>query len=261
MSLREFKVRLLKWLFSISLFTLFFLAIYNVHIHLYILAYIEFFICALLIIGIFYIEKHYRIVIASIVFFSGILMAAVIYTQIFLGRWDLAVWLPVYVLAIFMLTNHWGGLLSSVYVILLTLVAVVFKGILYRLDVIFYIIQLVFSLVFTSLFYFAFYEMWKRYEEVLKKQAETDYLTGVFSRGKIFHLIEKEMERARRLGSTFSIIMIDLDDFKKVNDEKGHLFGDRVLKEVAKTIKKTIKKNRLLWKIRGRRVPCGASRN
>jgi diguanylate cyclase (GGDEF)-like protein len=64
-----------------------------------------------------------------------------------------------------------------------------------------------------------------------------DGLTGLFVRRYFDARIEEEIERSRRYGTPFSVIMLDVDDFKKLNDTYGHLVGDRVLRAIANVIK------------------------
>jgi two-component system cell cycle response regulator len=70
----------------------------------------------------------------------------------------------------------------------------------------------------------------------LKKLTETDGLTGLFNRRFIFELMELLVRDSHAEENEFSVIMLDLDDFKKLNDTHGHVFGDRVLEVVARTI-------------------------
>ena len=84
----------------------------------------------------------------------------------------------------------------------------------------------------------------KRAEEALQQAntrleelATTDELTGLANRRRFLEAIGLEMERARRYGSDFALAMIDVDGFKAINDACGHVFGDRVLVEVAKALK------------------------
>ena len=70
----------------------------------------------------------------------------------------------------------------------------------------------------------------------------TDTLTGLSNRMKLDEALEGEANRARRYGNSFSIIMLDIDNFKQVNDTFGHLRGDEVLKRVADLLKKTLRK-------------------
>jgi diguanylate cyclase (GGDEF)-like protein len=70
----------------------------------------------------------------------------------------------------------------------------------------------------------------------------TDDLTGLYN-GRYLHiLIEEEIERVRRFGGKLSLIFIDLDFFKKVNDTCGHLVGSRTLAEVGKLIQDNVRK-------------------
>jgi len=79
--------------------------------------------------------------------------------------------------------------------------------------------------------------------ELLKDKAYKDLLTGLYRREILNDLIEKEFYRSKRYGYHFSILMIDIDNFKKVNDTYGHLVGDKVLKKVAETTKKTLRRS------------------
>jgi diguanylate cyclase (GGDEF)-like protein len=63
--------------------------------------------------------------------------------------------------------------------------------------------------------------------------ANIDGLTGLYCRRYFDTRLAEEVERARRFGSSFALIMLDLDDFKRLNDTLGHLGGDRALREVA----------------------------
>jgi diguanylate cyclase (GGDEF)-like protein/PAS domain S-box-containing protein len=74
----------------------------------------------------------------------------------------------------------------------------------------------------------------KRLEEDLRRMATTDSLTGLFNRRHFWDLSERELARAKRGSHTISLLMIDLDHFKSVNDTYGHEVGDKVLKHVAK---------------------------
>lgn len=63
--------------------------------------------------------------------------------------------------------------------------------------------------------------------------SETDPLTGLPNRRRIYDVLEQEMYRARRYGGPLSLVLFDIDDFKKVNDSLGHDAGDAVLTEFA----------------------------
>jgi len=82
-------------------------------------------------------------------------------------------------------------------------------------------------------------------EQNLKKQAElqaqTDYLTGLFNRRRFVELAEHELSRSVRFQRPFTLLMIDIDHFKTVNDTWGHSIGDIVLQQVAHLIRDTLR--------------------
>jgi diguanylate cyclase (GGDEF)-like protein len=63
--------------------------------------------------------------------------------------------------------------------------------------------------------------------------AMTDSLTGLYTRRQFFELANLELEQVQRYGGTLSIIMVDIDNFKRVNDTHGHALGDQALQTVA----------------------------
>lgn len=67
-------------------------------------------------------------------------------------------------------------------------------------------------------------------------QACTDPLTGLFNRRYLYERIRGEMQRARRYEHPLTLICIDVDDFKKINDQYGHVFGDAVLRGVGEVL-------------------------
>lgn len=75
----------------------------------------------------------------------------------------------------------------------------------------------------------------------LQKAATTDSLTGVANRRYLMSRLEQELSFARRHGAALSVIMIDLDNFKTINDAEGHEVGDGVLKRVAEVLNKTVR--------------------
>ncbi len=77
--------------------------------------------------------------------------------------------------------------------------------------------------------------------EELCKQLEQDSLTGVSSRTSVLREMARAIERATKTGQPLVVIMVDLDHFKSVNDQHGHLIGDRVLKDVAMRIKAALR--------------------
>ncbi len=87
--------------------------------------------------------------------------------------------------------------------------------------------------------------------EVLYNQTIKDELTGAFNRRFLYHIFPVEKERALRNNYKISVIMFDIDDFKKINDNFGHQIGDYVLKTLCEVIKKNIRKYDYLFRIGG----------
>lgn len=81
----------------------------------------------------------------------------------------------------------------------------------------------------------------KRNERNLEKLAKSDDLTGLSNRRELVLGIQREFDRAKRYASEFTIMVFDLDYFKKINDQHGHQAGDSVLKEVAVIIKDALR--------------------
>ncbi len=78
-----------------------------------------------------------------------------------------------------------------------------------------------------------------RSSEVLRRLATTDPLTGAFNRRHFMELMGREQRRADRYNTTYSILMIDIDHFKRVNDTYGHQVGDHAIQEMAEACRKT----------------------
>ena len=91
----------------------------------------------------------------------------------------------------------------------------------------------------------------KRLEEELMRQAHIDYLTGLNNRGHFMELAEHELSRSIRYEIPLSILMIDIDFFKRVNDSHGHKAGDLVLKKLAEICRLTLREIDILGRIGG----------
>jgi diguanylate cyclase (GGDEF)-like protein len=80
------------------------------------------------------------------------------------------------------------------------------------------------------------------YVERIRQLSYLDGLTGIFNR-RFFELrIMEEIERARRCGTGMAVIIADIDQFKKLNDEFGHLLGDEVLRQVSSLFHQQLRK-------------------
>ncbi|NPB08369.1 MAG: diguanylate cyclase [Aquificae bacterium] len=77
--------------------------------------------------------------------------------------------------------------------------------------------------------------------KILKEKAYMDYLTGLRNRRSIEKALEDYLKDLKAYGYPFSVIMMDLDKFKEINDTYGHLVGDCVLKEIAEILRKYLR--------------------
>jgi diguanylate cyclase (GGDEF)-like protein len=94
------------------------------------------------------------------------------------------------------------------------------------------------------------------YHEEIYKMSILDGLTGVHNKRYFLEFLEKEMARSRRHQSSLSLIIFDLDHFKKVNDTHGHLAGDAVLKELGRRLKPEMRREDLLARYGGEEFVC-----
>ena len=78
-------------------------------------------------------------------------------------------------------------------------------------------------------------------QEALRDQASRDPLTGIWNRNAIFEIFRRELARATREQSPLSIVMLDIDHFKDLNDTHGHMAGDAVLREFTHRITNSLR--------------------
>lgn len=91
------------------------------------------------------------------------------------------------------------------------------------------------------------------YEDLKKLQvnAATDALTGLYNRRLFDEYFAKELNRARRYGHHFALVMMDLHRFKEVNDRYGHMHGDQALQIAASTLRRTLRTSDYAFRIGG----------
>ncbi|MBE9610794.1 GGDEF domain-containing protein [Chitinilyticum piscinae] len=87
--------------------------------------------------------------------------------------------------------------------------------------------------------------------QALKIEAETDPLTGVFNRRALEDRLQRELYTATQLSRPFSLLMLDIDHFKQVNDRFSHLTGDAVLKTVAELIQSCCRQDEFITRYGG----------
>jgi diguanylate cyclase (GGDEF)-like protein len=96
------------------------------------------------------------------------------------------------------------------------------------------LVELVGQLVGASLGNIAMFER-------IQHQARTDGLTGLVNHKSFYEVLEKELWRSKRYGEQISLIMVDIDNFKKINDTLGHRAGDFIIKEISDRILQSIR--------------------
>ncbi|MCG6551671.1 MAG: diguanylate cyclase [Candidatus Magnetominusculus sp. LBB02] len=87
--------------------------------------------------------------------------------------------------------------------------------------------------------------------KALQRMTNHDALTAIYNRGYIEKQLELEFSKSKRHGNVFSVVMFDLDYFKKVNDTYGHLGGDEVLKNVSRAVGEMLRNIDLLGRYGG----------
>jgi two-component system, cell cycle response regulator len=89
------------------------------------------------------------------------------------------------------------------------------------------------------------------YHEEIYRMTIVDGLTGVHNKRYLFEFLDREMARCVRYGRPLALVMFDIDHFKRINDEHGHLSGDHVLKEMARRLASRIRREELLARYGG----------
>src|SRR5690606_2018148 len=77
---------------------------------------------------------------------------------------------------------------------------------------------------------------------LLQQQTEIDALSGVFNRAYFNRQMQAELKRSRREQRPLALVLLDIDYFKQINDNHGHLAGDQVIKTVARLIQQWVKR-------------------
>jgi diguanylate cyclase (GGDEF)-like protein len=86
---------------------------------------------------------------------------------------------------------------------------------------------------------------------LMQQYVDTDYLTGLLNRRGFYKYADKEIHRSRRMGRGFSVVYLDIDNFKPINDRFGHKAGDRLLQSVARALQQTCRKTDLIARLGG----------
>jgi diguanylate cyclase (GGDEF)-like protein len=147
------------------------------------------------------------------------------------------------------LTNRWLGLAASTVCALVWCLADVASGHLYSYP---------FILAWNTFVRFGFFVIvtlllstLRRELEHEKEIARIDYLTGALNTRFFIELVQIEIHRLQRYARPFTLVYIDLDNFKAVNDHFGHSEGDNVLRRVASYLRKSLRKTDMVARLGG----------
>lgn len=91
----------------------------------------------------------------------------------------------------------------------------------------------------------------KASEELIWQQANFDTLTGIPNRRMFFERLQMEIQRVQRYGGAFALLFIDLDEFKEINDQRGHNVGDEVLKCITERLLGLVRSTDLVARLGG----------
>lgn len=111
--------------------------------------------------------------------------------------------------------------------------------------------RITFSLGLTCVFVMVFAWLVGRLKEELTRLATTDPLTGCLNRSQLADILNSQIQMRERYERVSSLILLDLDHFKTINDRWGHVAGDRVLKEMVLRIRKRLRESDQLFRIGG----------
>lgn len=143
------------------------------------------------------------------------------------------VWIPAYPIIYFFLTQSRKGLYLSILSLITLISAYLLHPYLHtttRIPTVAFI-QIISAMVFVGALSF-FYEIVRsRQEQMLKSHADIDYLTGIYNRRGLNQALSVEINRVERYGNQLSFVLLDLDNFKLINDKHGHKLGDKLLRD------------------------------
>lgn len=111
--------------------------------------------------------------------------------------------------------------------------------------------RITFSLGLSCLFAMIFAWLVGRLQQELTRLATTDPLTGCLNRSQLADILNSQIQLRERYERVSSLVLIDLDYFKTINDRWGHLAGDRVLKEMTIRLRKRLRESDQLFRIGG----------
>ena len=188
----------------------------------------------------------------QIIFINYFLISTLIFfIKIFDINFFVAIWYPPIVMSAVILGSSFIGMFAFLYSLLLANIAYHDSSfqVLFSINV---------AIIFSALFGKAIHNQINRFlieNEKIKNHfydlSTTDFLTTLYNRRYFKNECEKLLEMAKRKGGSVGLIMLDIDNFKQINDRYGHAKGDEVLKELAKTLKESLRKYDLISRYGG----------
>jgi len=158
------------------------------------------------------------------------------------------VWVPAYPIVFFFLTRFRSGLFWSALTLLTIIGAYLthpYLSMTPRIPLGAFL-QTCSAYIFVGAMAFFYERVRSQQEQMLQHQADYDYLTGVYNRRGLTHAMASEISRVERYGTRLSFLLLDLDDFKAINDRYGHKTGDRVLQEICQVTRQSIRQSDVL---------------
>lgn len=111
--------------------------------------------------------------------------------------------------------------------------------------------RITFSLGLTSVFVMVFAWLVGKLQDELTRLATTDPLTGCLNRSQLADILNNQIQLRERYERVSSLVLVDLDYFKAINDRWGHIAGDRVLQEVSQRLRKRLRESDQLFRVGG----------
>ena len=161
---------------------------------------------------------------------------------------EMFLWFPIYPFIFFYLSNHREGLIWSVVLAMVLVIAYnVYPLLPYpqRVDSLLFG-QVVLTLIFATVLAFAYEKIRHEQKQKLHALAELDYLTQLYNRRGLALQMDDELNRIQRYGNSLSFMLMDVDDFKQINDRYGHKHGDEFLKQLAQLLRSNIRRSDIL---------------
>lgn len=186
------------------------------------------------------LPRHFALFFVTALFLAGVFHQ--------LHRGANLVWVPIFPFGYFYLAGiRTGGKLSAASFVILVVAYIAYPRLHTEsrvpLDT---FLQVVSAFGFTSLFAYLYERARDRQERRRLQQAEYDFLTGIPNRRGLMRFMDAQLYLGTRKNRPFSLVLLDLDDFKNVNDAHGHDVGDEALKAFAKRVQEQLRRSDLL---------------